>query len=442
MKLKYLSALVLGVILSLPTQAQVYLDSTEVANILHPKAVTVVQTKVASVANDDNEEEEDTDSIIPAFATDSRLSWKENIAARLDGILRSPLLETVQTSLMVWDLTDDVPVYQFRERLHLRPASTMKCLTAIATLDKLGADYDFKTRIYYTGEIDDSTQVLRGDLYCVGGMDPMFSSSDMIVLARAVRDQGIKGIEGNIYADLSFKDRNRLGEGWCWDDKNPNLSPLLIDRKDDFTYRFSRQLEEMGVTLNGSTGERQLPTDVQLLTTCTHSIRQVLHRMMKVSDNLYAESMFYQLAANGGTRWASAKMARQYENALFSRLGQNPRDYNVADGSGLSLYNYVSTELEVKLLRYAYQCSDIYDAYLEALPIASVDGTLKKRMRGTAAAGNVRAKTGTVKGVSSLAGYLTASNGHLLCFSIINNGGLSNGPMRNLQNKICVALCQ
>ena len=442
MKLKYLSALVLGVILSLPTQAQVYLDSTEVANILHPKAVTVVQTKVASVANDDNEEEEDTDSIIPAFATDSRLSWKENITARLDGILRSPLLETVQTSLMVWDLTDDVPVYQFRERLHLRPASTMKCFTAIATLDKLGADYDFKTRIYYMGEIDDSTQVLRGDLYCVGGMDPMFSSSDMIVLARAVRDQGIKGIEGNIYADLSFKDRNRLGEGWCWDDKNPNLSPLLIDRKDDFTYRFSRQLEEMGVTLNGSTGERQLPTDAQLLTTCTHSIRQVLHRMMKQSDNLYAESMFYQLAANGGTRWASAKMARQYENALFSRLGLNPRDYNVADGSGLSLYNYVSTELEVKLLRYAYQRSDIYDAYLEALPIASVDGTLKKRMRGTAAAGNVRAKTGTVKGVSSLAGYLTASNGHLLCFSIINNGGLSNGPMRNFQNKICVALCQ
>ena len=442
MRLKYLSALVFGVILSLPTQAQVYLDSTEVANILHPKAVTVVQTKVASVANDDNEEEEDTDSIIPAFATDSRLSWKENITARLDGILRSPLLETVQTSLMVWDLTDDVPVYQFRERLHLRPASTMKCFTAIATLDKLGADYDFKTRIYYMGEIDDSTQVLRGDLYCVGGMDPMFSSSDMIVLARAVRDQGIKGIEGNIYADLSFKDRNRLGEGWCWDDKNPNLSPLLIDRKDDFTYRFSRQLEDMGVTLNGSTGERQLPTDAQLLTTCTHSIRQVLHRMMKQSDNLYAESMFYQLAANGGTRWASAKMARQYENALFDRLGLNPRDYNVADGSGLSLYNYVSTELEVKLLRYAYQRSDIYDAYLEALPIASVDGTLKKRMRGTAAAGNVRAKTGTVKGVSSLAGYLTASNGHLLCFSIINNGGLSNGPMRNFQNKICVALCQ
>ena len=442
MRLKYLSALIFGVVLSLPVQAQVYLDSTEVANILHPKAVTAVQPKVTSTANDVSEEEEDTDSIIPAFTTDSHLSWKENITARLDGILRSPLLETVQTSVMVWDLTDDVPVYQFRERLHMRPASTMKCVTAIATLDKLGADYDFKTNLYYTGVIDDSTQVLRGDLYCVGGMDPMLSSSDLTEMARAVRDLGIKTIEGSVYADLSFKDRDRLGKGWCWDDKNPNLSPLLVDGKDEFTYRFSRKLEDMGVTVNGSTGERQLPANAQLLTTRTHSIRQVLHRMMKVSDNLYAESVFYQLAASGGTRWASAKFARQYENALFSRIGLNPRDYNVADGSGLSLYNYVSAELETKLLRYAYQRPDIYSAYLEAQPIAGVDGTLRNRMRGTAAAGNVRAKTGTVKGVSSLAGYLTASNGHLLCFSIINNGGLSNGPMRNFQNKICVALCQ
>ena len=443
MRLKYLSALVVGVVLSLPTQAQVYLDSTEVANILHPKAVAVTQPKVAALDTDDSgEEEEDTDSIIPAFTTDSHLSWKENITTRLDGILRSALLETVQTSVMVWDLTDDVPVYQFRERLHLRPASTMKCVTAIATLDKLGADYDFKTNLYYTGVIDDSTQVLRGDLYCVGGMDPMLSSSDLTEMVRAVRDLGIKTIEGSVYADLSFKDRDRLGKGWCWDEKNPNLSPVLVDGKDEFTYRFSRKLEDMGVTLNGSTGERQLPANAQLLTTRTHSIRQVLHRMMKVSDNLYAESMFYQLAANGGTRWASAKTARQYENDLFSRIGLNPRDYNVADGSGLSLYNYVTTELEVKLLRYVYQHPDIYEAYLEAQPIAGVDGTLRSRMRGTAAAGNVKAKTGTVKGVSSLAGYLTASNGHLLCFSIINNGGLSNGPMRNFQNKICVALCQ
>lgn len=439
MRLKYLPALALAFLMSLPAQAQVYLDSTEIAGVLNPKTMTAVLPKTDSVAVD---EEEETDSVLPVFTTDSRLSWKENITLRLDGILRSQLLETVQTSVMVWDLTDDVPLYQFRERLHLRPASTMKCITAIAALDKLGADYDFKTRIYYTGELDDSTHVLHGDLYCLGGMDPMFSSADMREVALAVRSMGISAVEGNIYADLSFKDRDRLGEGWCWDDSNPVLSPLLVDGKDDFANRFRRRLQEVGVSVNGTTDERQLPPDARLLTTRTHSIRQVLHRMMKLSDNLYAEALFYQVTAGGGTRWASAKAARQSVRSLFSRVGLDPRNYYVADGSGLSLYNYVSAELETKLLRYAYQRPDIYDAYLQAQPVAGVDGTLKKRMRGTAAAGNVRAKTGTLKGVSSLAGYLTAANGHLLCFSIINNGGLTNGPMRSLQNRICVALCQ
>ena len=438
MKLRYLSALVLCVVLSLQVHAQVYLDSTEIANILHPKAV-VVQPKSDDV---DEEEDEDTDSIIPAFSTDSHLSWKENITNRLDGIMRSPLLETVQASVMVWDLTDDVPVYQFREKLHLRPASTMKCVTAIAALDKLGADYDFKTRIYYTGTINDSTKVLHGDLYCLGGMDPMLSSGDLSAIADSIRQLGITRIEGNVYADLSFKDKDRLGEGWCWDDKNPILTPLLIDRKDEFLDVLLRKLRNVGVSVDGITSERQVPSNASLIVTYTHSIREVLHRMLKVSDNLYAESMFYQLAASGGVRWCSAKQGRNYENALFSRLGLNPRDYNVADGSGLSLYNYVSAELEIQLLRHAYRHQEIYNALYEALPIAGVDGTLRKRMRGTSAQNNVRAKTGTVRGVSSLAGYLTASNGHLLCFSIINNGGMPHSPMRRFQNKICVALCQ
>ena len=356
--------------------------------------------------------------------------------------MRSQLLETVQASVMVWDLTDDVPVYQFREKLHLRPASTMKCVTAIAALDKLGADYDFKTRIYYTGTINDSTKVLHGDLYCLGGMDPMLSTSDMSAIADSIRQLGITRIEGNVYADLSFKDKDRLGEGWCWDDKNPILTPLLIDRKDEFLDVLLRKLRTVGVSVDGFTDERQVPSNASLIVTYTHSIREVLHRMLKVSDNLYAESMFYQLAASGGVRWCSAKQGRNYENALFSRLGLNPRDYNVADGSGLSLYNYVSAELEIQLLRHAYRNQEVYNALYEALPIAGVDGTLRKRMRGTSAQNNVRAKTGTVRGVSSLAGYLTASNGHLLCFSIINNGGMTHSPMRRFQNKICVALCQ
>ena len=104
--------------------------------------------------------------------------------------------------------------------------------------------------------------------------------------------------------------------------------------------------------------------------------------------------------------------------------------------------NYVSADRSAVASLCLRSARIFYNTLLPTLPIAGIDGTLRKRMRGTPAQGNVHAKTGTVFGVSSLAGYLTASNGHRLCFSIIVNGGMRQGPMRNLQNKVCVALSQ
>ncbi len=419
-------------------QAQVYLDSAEVARIQQgaPQNIAPPTEEVST----DNDEEGEA-AILP-FQNDSRLSWQENIKVHLDGILQTDIATTMQIGVMVWDLSEDKLIYGFNERTHLRPASTMKCITAITALHRLGSNYNYRTNIYYTGTIDDSTKVLNGDIYCVGGMDPMISNSDITAIARTIKDLGINRINGSIYADLSFKDKEELGSGWCWDDKNPRLLPLLLGKSNNFAGALHRQLREQGIDTDGITGERTLPANATLITTCTHSIGEVMQDMMKKSDNLYAESMFYQLAAANGGKWNSAKQARNEVNALIRQLGLSPSNYHIADGSGLSLYNYVSAELEVQLLRYAYTQSDIYNTLLPTLPIAGVDGTLKRRMRHTPAQGNVRAKTGTLFGVSSLAGYLTASNGHRLCFAVIVNGGMSQGPMRNLQNKICVALSQ
>ena len=143
---------------------------------------------------------------------------------------------------------------------------------------------------------------------------------------------------------------------------------------------------------------------------------------MKRSDNLYAEAMFYQIAHKMGGRYATAKMARQRIDATIRKAGISDKDSHSADGSGLSLYNYETPEIELMLLRYAYRNSDIYRLLYYSMPIAGVDGTLRKRMKGTAAYNNVHAKTGTVTGVSTLAGYCTAKNGHRLCFSIMNQG--------------------
>jgi len=107
----------------------------------------------------------------------------------------------------------------------------------------------------------------------------------------------------------------------------------------------------------------------------------------------------------------------------------------------LSLYNYVTPELMVKLLCYAYRHTNIFMQLYPALPVAGQDGTLKKRMMNTSANGKVKAKTGTVTGVSSLAGYLTSANGHVLAFCILNQGVLRNADGRDFQDKVCTALC-
>ena len=126
----------------------------------------------------------------------------------------------------------------------------------------------------------------------------------------------------------------------------------------------------------------------------------------------------------------------------LTKAGVTGSHYKIADGSGLSLYNYVTPELMTKLLAYAYRRPSIFRELYTALPIAGEDGTLKKRMRGTPAQINIRAKTGTLTGISSLAGYAVAANNHMLVFCIINQGVLKNGDGRDFQDKVCVALCK
>ena len=370
---------------------------------------------------------------------DVALPWPQNIRYRLDSLLRHPMFETSTVGLEVYDLTADSILYKVNEHQMLRPASTMKLLTAITAIDKLGGSYQFRTQLYYTGKVEDHT--LTGDLYCVGGFDPRFNIDDMNAFVESIRCMGVDTIRGSIVADRSMKDADLLGEGWCWDDDNPPLSPLTIGRNTQFVDRFIRQLVDDGVVLDVRISDGTLPDSAFHLCSRFHSIDQILLRMMKQSDNFYAEAMFYQLAAHQGHRPARAKDAAAIVKRLISKVGLGHRPYRIADGSGLSLYNYLSADLEVRLLRYAYRNSTVYLHLLPSLPVAGSDGTLRNRMRGSFAADNVKAKTGTLEGVSALAGYCTAANGHRLCFSIINQGVMHTSNARRFQDRVCNALC-
>lgn len=367
-------------------------------------------------------------------------AWPGNVAGRIDRLLGNELFNRSQVGLMVYDLTADSAIYCHNERQLLRPASTMKVVTAIAAIDRLGGSFQFKTTLSYTGAIEDG--VLNGDVYLVGGFDPRFNSDDMGSFVDGIRRMGIDTIRGRIVADKSMKDADMLGEGWCWDDDNPVLSPLLISRRDVFVKRFVDRLRDEGVVVEADTVAGRQPGGAYEVGTRTHTIDQVLMPMMKESDNLCAEALFYQLGASTGAHPATARDARTVVRRLVEKVGLKPSDYRIADGSGLSLYNYVTAELEVMLLRYAYQNTNIYMHLLPALPVAGEDGTLRRRMRGTFTSGNVKAKTGSVTAISSLAGYCTAANGHVLCFAIINQGIRRGSEGRAFQDRVCEALCR
>ena len=361
-----------------------------------------------------------------------------SLTVALDGLLADPLFERTQVGLYVYDLTADVPLYAHGERQLLRPASRQKLVTAITALDLLGTGYLYATRLSYHGEISDST--LRGDLILRGGFDPLLGPSDLRQLADSVLALGIRCVEGDVVFDRSLKDSLAWGWGWCWDDEETPLTPLLCDGRPGLEGEWLTALAAAGIRFTGQQRYAAAGRGARPLACCTHTVDQVLLPMLKESDNLFAESLFYQIAAQSGHHSPGREEAAQAVGRLLSRLRLEPDDYLIADGSGLSLYNYLTPEALVALLRYAYRDEAIYRHLLPALPVAGEDGTLRRRMKSGAACGNVRAKTGTLEGVSTLAGYCTAPNGHQLCFAIMNQGIRRGADARRFQDRVCKAL--
>ena len=382
-----------------------------------------------------------TDSLtLDSLSADSlQRPWPLWLSDGLDSLLQDDIFERTQLGLYVYDLTADSALYRHGHRQLLRPASVEKLVTSISALHFLGGGFQFLTRLYTNGCQTDT--VFTGDLYLKGGFDPRFSYDDMSALVEALHTTGIRRIEGRIFTDLSIKDTLKWGEGWCWDDDEIMLKPLLYSGEDCFMEKFFEQLDEAGIAHPTEYAEKMIPADsTVMLVERNHTIDQILMRLLKESDNNYAESLFYQMGILDGATYPSARAAAKKIGTLISDLGLNPNDYYIADGSGLSLYNYVTPELIVSLLRYAWQRDNIFEHLYPALPIAGEDGTLEKRMRNSSAHYNVHAKTGTVRSVSTLAGYATASNDHLLAFCIMNQGIRTTSIGHRFQDKVCKLL--
>ena len=149
-------------------------------------------------------------------------------------------------------------------------------------------------------------------------------------------------------------------------------------------------------------------------------LRAIATTMMKVSQNLYAETLLKAVGAGGDTA-ATANAGRAAAQKIFEGWGIQAGSYVQADGSGLSRYDLVTAEMIVTLLERMHKDPRHHDAFVATLPIAGKDGTISTRMRNTRAEGNAVAKTGSISNVRALSGYVRTQDGETLVFSILAN---------------------
>ena len=217
----------------------------------------------------------------------------------------------------------------------------------------------------------------------------------------------------------------------------------LYSSQDYFMHTFMERLQVKGLAVAGEYAFSPLLNDstAQRIAHYETSFQAVINEILKESDNLNAEALLCKIGAASGKKKVATQDGLAQVARLIKKLGHNPLDYKIADGSGLSNYNYISPALLLDLLIYAYNDTEIFQQLYKALPTAGMEGTVKHRMKPGRAFKNVHAKTGSFTGINTLAGYAQAANGHYLAFAIMNQNVLSGRKARIFQDQVCEVLC-
>lgn len=324
-------------------------------------------------------------------------------------------------------------------------ASNTKLFTTAAVLDRFGPGRRFATRLWERGRRTGAgSTTLKGSVALVGGGDPALASGAFAQahnlpltrirpLAKAVRQTKIRRIDGNVRADPTIFDSetmpresgitgNDLGSlsglefnsGWIGG--HPAAGPARLAGR---ALRGALRAEGVKVTgkvIVGAVPKRvkaRRPTAVAASPTVTALITEV----NTPSDATWAEMLTKRLAAGGKKQGTTARGVHRIER--FARSAGS--HVSLENGSGLSRRD-VSSARNVVLLLKAMNSAKDAGTFRRSLATACASGTVVDRMCGSAAAGNCRTKTGTLRDVSALSGYCTAKHGHRIAFAILMNG--------------------
>jgi D-alanyl-D-alanine carboxypeptidase/D-alanyl-D-alanine-endopeptidase (penicillin-binding protein 4) len=328
----------------------------------------------------------------------------------------------------VRDLDTGATLFAANQDVARPPASLEKLYTTSTALLRFGPDAALTTTVAGEGDLDPAG-VWRGNLFLRGGGDPSLDRTAIARLAGELEAAGISRVAGSIVGDEGLFDalRGSYDTGFAYDsDIGGVLSALSVSggwSKDgspakEAARRLAAALRADGVLVDGPSDAGPTPADAREVASLPSPPIGDLIRLTNVpSNNFFAETLVKDLGARyggAGTTTAGTAVVR----AQMAAFGIHPR---IVDGSGLSRANRTTPRQVVRLIERMHG-QEVAATFEASLPVAGRTGTISRRMRGTAAQDRCHAKTGTLIGVSSLAGYCDAAGGHVIAFAFLMKG--------------------
>ena len=347
---------------------------------------------------------------------------------------------------VVRDLDTGDTLYARRPDARRVPASIEKLFTTSTALLRYGTEGTLTTRVAMDGLVVGG--VLRGDLYLIGGGDPTLGAATLRALAEEVRYRGITRIEGRVYGDESLFDSRRGGpsSGYRYSRYMGGVLSALAyirgfdDRLSppaDAADRFAAWLRLRDVAAPGGGFARQTPGDaVEIARISSPTMGALSAYINGPSDNFASEMVLKALGAQhgrGGTTPAGADVV----DSTMRELGVRPV---VADGSGLSRANRTTPRQVVRLIQEMAERPEGV-AFRASMPVTGRSGTVAQRMRGTAAERHCRVKTGTLTGVSALAGVCETRAGDEVAFAFLLNG-VNTFAAKRIEDRMAAAIAR
>ena len=378
---------------------------------------------------------------LAALAATAAEPTRQGIARQLRRATRAPALGGALAGLVVDGESGD-PLFVRRPDAALAPASTTKLLTAIAALETLGPDATLTTNVVRSGRT----------LYLVGGGDvtlaavarDVYPAPATLATLAARTASAVAGTRFRVRYDDSVWQGPRTATGWPPTHvSGGNVAPVSALEVDEgrltgFTSvhpqpreadpaeaaatAFRAALISAGVRVSGSVGRARAPDLAPIASVRSPPVGALVQRMLTDSDNDLAEALARATAIRQG-KPPTFDGAAAAVIAALDRAGLPTTSARLYDGSGLSPLDRVTPRLLVAALRLVTSRPEL-NPITAGFPVAGFSGTLADRYRHRPTrdgAGVVRAKTGTLAGVNTLAGTVTDADGRLLLFAFMTD---------------------